>query len=51
MKELNLKLSIEEINEILAALQERPFKTVHLLINKVSEQANSQLEETKKPNK
>ena len=45
MKNLNLELTKEEVEIVLAALQELPFKMTNLLINKVVEQSNEQLQE------
>ena len=43
MKELNLKLSIEDTNTILAALGKMPYAQVYGIIAKINEQANAQL--------
>ena len=45
MKNLNLELTKEEVEIVLAALQELPFKMTNLLINKVVEQSNDQLQQ------
>lgn len=38
---IKLELSLEEVNQALTALQDKPFKEVHALINKICEQAKS----------
>lgn len=40
---ITLELNLEEVNLILGALSEQPFKTVFELIGKVNIQANEQL--------
>jgi len=40
---ITLELDIDEVNLILGALSEQPFKTVFELIGKVNSQANEQL--------
>ncbi len=52
MKEIQLKLSINETNLILEALGELPFVKVHQLISKIQQQAATQLQnvDTDKPN-
>lgn len=42
-KELQLNLNLEEVNLILAALSERPFREVFELIGKIHEQGSEQL--------
>ena len=42
-KEIKLVLTVEEANQILEALGNQPFKQVFALINKIQEQAASQL--------
>lgn len=42
MEELNLKLSVEEINKILEALGRMPFVDVYKLIEKIHLQADAQ---------
>ena len=44
-----IKLEEKELNVVLMALQERPFKDVNLLVNKIIEQGNEQIEAVKKP--
>lgn len=41
---LHLELSIEEVNLILDALGEQPFKTVYGLVSRLQSQARSQLQ-------
>ena len=43
MKELNLKLSIEDTNTILAALGKMPYAQVYGIIAKINEQATPSL--------
>ena len=43
MKELTIKITLEEANQILDALGEKPFRTVHQLITKIQQQAAAQL--------
>ncbi len=43
MKELKFELTVDETNLILEALGGMPFKTVFGLINKIQQQAGSQL--------
>ena len=45
MKEINLSLSIEEINLILDGLGNMPFKAVYSLIGKIQSQAAGQMNE------
>lgn len=42
---IKLTLSIEEINKILEALGSQPYVGVYQLINKIQQQASSQLQE------
>ena len=46
MKDLKLELSKEEVETMLKALEQMPFGMVNLLINKVVEQCNEQLQQT-----
>jgi len=46
MKNLKLELSKEEVETMLKALEQMPFGMVNLLINKVVEQCNEQLQQT-----
>ena len=43
MKELELKLTIEEANMVLESLGSLPFKRVYRLVAKIQEQARAQL--------
>ena len=43
MEELKIELTVEEINILLSALNELPFKTVNGLIFKIKNQAEAQL--------
>ena len=47
-KEITIKVTVSEAQAIVSALQERPFKEVSSLINKVIVQANAQLSDTTK---
>ncbi|HQU58022.1 MAG TPA: hypothetical protein PLU64_02475 [Saprospiraceae bacterium] len=49
MKELELKLSVDEVNQILEGLGNLPFKQVFALINKIQNQAEAQLQEAPPP--
>lgn len=40
---VDLKLSLEELNLIVGILAQRPFMEVHLLLKKITEQAAPQL--------
>lgn len=44
MKELILKVTVDEANQILEALGEMPFKLTFKLIGKIQQQAAEQLE-------
>lgn len=44
MNELNLTLTLEEVNVLLDGLGSQPFKQVHQLIAKIQTQATSQLQ-------
>jgi hypothetical protein len=43
MKELNLNLNVNEINAVLRALGTLPYSQVHMLIDKIQQQAQVQL--------
>lgn len=43
MDDINIILSLEEINTIIKALAKEPFKDVYELIGKINEQADQQL--------
>ena len=45
MKELTLKLTVDEVNLILEGLGNMDFKTVFALVNKIQTQAEDQLKE------
>jgi hypothetical protein len=50
MKEINLRLTIDEVNQILEALGTQPFNKVFVLIGKIQAAAAAQLNgEQKKP--
>ncbi|MFA0964171.1 hypothetical protein AB9P05_20345 [Roseivirga sp. BDSF3-8] len=50
MKNLALRVSLDEANLIMKALGELPFKDVYELIGKLNEQANNQLKPGEKEN-
>jgi hypothetical protein len=41
---IELKLTIEEVNQILAALGTQPYQDVYALVNNIQQQAQSQLQ-------
>lgn len=45
MKEIQLQLTIDQVNQLLDALGDRPFKSVFQLVNKIQLQAAEQLKE------
>jgi len=45
MKDVNLLLSINEVNAVLRALSNLPYSQVHQLIDKIQQQARVQLEQ------
>jgi hypothetical protein len=49
MKEINLKLTIDEANLILEALGNLPFARVYALIGKIQQQASQQLNDDNPP--
>jgi hypothetical protein len=46
MKEINLRLTIEEINLVLAALGRMPFQEVYALVHKIHVQSTEQWEKS-----
>jgi len=48
MKNLKLELTKQEVETILKGLEQMPFTMVNLLINKVVEQCNEQLQQVPK---
>ena len=48
MNEIVLKLSVDEVNQVLFALSDKPYKDVFQLIGKIQEQANTQISKDKK---
>jgi hypothetical protein len=42
---VDLKLTLEELNVIVGILAQRPFMEVHLLLKKITEQAAPQLQQ------
>ena len=49
MQKITLNLTIDEINVIIKALSERPFREVYELVGKVHAQSNSQISLNKAP--
>ncbi len=50
MKEIHLKLTVDEINVIFEALGEQPFSKVFELIGKINDQANGQIDDIDQEN-
>ena len=50
MNELELKLTLPEINQILEALGAMPYRHVYQLIAKIQQQAETQLQPEVRPN-
>jgi hypothetical protein len=49
MQTLQITLTLEEVNLILEALGELPFRRVHLVVSSIQQQATAQLSESRKP--
>ena len=49
MQKITLNLTIDEINVIIKALSERPFREVYELVGKIHAQSNSQIILNKAP--
>jgi hypothetical protein len=49
MQELQLQLSLAEVNQILDALGEKSYKQVYQLIIKIQQQAEHQLQQNDQP--
>ena len=49
MQNIQLKLTITEVNQILEALGQRPYHDVYRLIANIQQQANAQLSESTGP--
>jgi hypothetical protein len=49
MHEIQLQLTLPEVNQILDALGEKPYKQVYQLIVKIQQQAHPQLEQSHQP--
>jgi hypothetical protein len=47
MQDLQLRLTLAEVNQILDALGERPYKQTYQLIGKIQQQAEAQLNENR----
>ena len=50
MKEINLKLSVDQVNIILEGLGNMPFSKVYTLIQSIQEQAAQQMQGQENPN-
>ena len=48
--DLNLKLKVEEVNAILAALAKRPFEEVHTLVTKIKTMGEAEFAAAKAAN-
>ena len=46
MQEIQLKLTLAEVNQILDALGDKPYKQVYQLIVKIQQQAGDQLQQS-----
>ena len=51
MDDINLKLTLDEVNLIIKALAQEPFKDVYELIGKINEQADQEIKTQNKENK
>lgn len=51
MKDLNLQLSVNEVNNVIKALSQLPYNQVHELIAKIHTQATEQLNPITEENK
>jgi hypothetical protein len=49
MQEVQLQLTLAEVNQILDALSEKSYKQVYQLIIKIQQQAENQLEQNDQP--
>jgi len=49
MQEIELKLTLAEVNQILAALGEKSYKEVFQLVSKIQAQATAQLNNVEQP--
>ena len=49
MQEIQLKLTLAEVNQILDALGDRSYKQVYQLILKIQQQAGNQLQDNDRP--
>lgn len=49
MEELNLKLTIDEINTVLESLGDQPYVKVYQLVSKIQKQSQEQLRASEKP--
>ena len=45
MKEITIKLTVEEANQVLVALADQPYRAVNQLIANIHQQANQQMEQ------
>jgi hypothetical protein len=49
MREIDLRVSVDEVNLILEALGDLPFVKVYALIGKIQQQANQQISAAERP--
>ena len=49
MREIDLRISVDEVNLILEALGDLPFVKVYTLIGKIQQQANQQISAAERP--
>lgn len=49
-KEINLSLTVDEVNQVIEALGQMPFIQVYKLIEKIHLQANQQIDHTQPTN-
>jgi hypothetical protein len=47
--EINVKLSLEEVNAVVSVMAQLPFNQVHELVNKIRSQAIEQIQEASPP--
>jgi hypothetical protein len=47
--EINVKLTLEEVNAVVSVMAQLPFNQVHELVNKIRNQAIEQIQEASPP--
>jgi hypothetical protein len=47
--EINVKLTLEEVNAVVSVMAQLPFNQVHELVNKIRSQAIEQIQEASPP--